>query len=66
LPLAHRTCGPISGANRYRAGMQTSRTIIAINKDPEAPVFELADLGVVGDLFTVVPALSEEIQSRRG
>jgi electron transfer flavoprotein alpha subunit len=46
--------------------MQTSRTIIAINQDPEAPVFELADLGVVGDLFTVVPALPEEIQSRHG
>jgi electron transfer flavoprotein alpha subunit len=45
--------------------MRTSRTIIAINKDSEAPVFELADLGMVGDLFTAVPALSEEIQSRR-
>jgi hypothetical protein len=42
-----------------------SSTIIAINKDPEAPVFELADVGMVGDLFTVVPALAEEIQSRR-
>jgi electron transfer flavoprotein alpha subunit len=44
--------------------MQTSKTIIAVNKDPEAPIFELADFGVIGDLFQVVPQLMEDIQKR--
>ncbi|MDP2014269.1 MAG: electron transfer flavoprotein subunit alpha/FixB family protein [Actinomycetota bacterium] len=55
----------ISGAIQHRAGMQTSKMIVAVNKDAEAPMFELADFGVVGDLFVVLPQLTEEVNKRK-
>ncbi len=64
-PQLYVACG-ISGAIQHRAGMQTSKTIIAVNKDEEAPIFELVDFGVVGDLFAVLPQATAAVQAHKG
>ena len=63
-PQLYVACG-ISGAIQHRAGMQTSKTIVAVNKDEEAPIFELVDFGVVGDLHSVLPKATDQVKARK-
>jgi electron transfer flavoprotein alpha subunit len=63
-PQLYVACG-ISGAIQHRAGMQTSKTIVVVNKDPEAPLFEICDFGVVGDLFAVLPQATSAVSAQK-